>query len=250
MTFNQARKEKLTVRKGSKGTKIEYWQFTRKEPMRDSRGKVVKRNGSTVYLEDKLARPLVARFTVFNGEQIKGLPELEKQSSCHSWSGDGRADNILKASGAEIKHIAGNRAYYSPLRDQIVLPKRAQFATSDRYYATALHELGHWSGHESRLDRDMGGVFGSERYAKEELRAEIFSFMLCGELGLGHDPGQHVAYVDHWIKSLEEDPREVFRASADAAKILTYIRELEKSKNISKDVQLEKNEHIGNDLSL
>ncbi|SET69885.1 putative DNA primase/helicase, partial [Nitrosomonas marina] len=98
-----------------------------------------------------------------------------------------------------------------------------QFETPDRYYATALHELGHWTGHETRLNRDLAHPFGSEGYAREELRAEIASMLLGHELGIGHDPGQHVAYVASWIKTLEEDPTEIFRAAADAEKIQDYV---------------------------
>ena len=108
-------------------------------------------------------------------------------------------------------------------RDSIHLPFKHQFLTPDRYYATALHELGHWTGHESRLNRDLAHPFGSEGYAREELRAEIASMLLGGELRIGHDPGQHVAYVGSWIKSLQQDPTEIFRAAADAEKIQDFV---------------------------
>lgn len=231
MTFNQARGAGYKIKKGSRGTSIEYWQFKSKTPIKDKSGKTVRdSNGDKVYLEAKLRKPLVARFTVFNGEQIEGLPEIEPKAVVPDWERDKRVEGILSKSGADIKHVGGNRAYYSLFRDQIVLPKPSQFVSSAKYYAVALHELGHWTGHESRLNRDMSGGFGSEQYAKEELRAEIFSFMLGGELRLGHDPGQHMAYVDHWIKALENDPREIFRASADAAKIQKYVLDLEINK--------------------
>ena len=103
------------------------------------------------------------------------------------------------------------------------MPERGQFPSADNYYATALHELGHWTGHPSRLDRDLSNPFGSEGYAKEELRAEISSMILGNELGIGHDPGQHVAYVGSWIKVLQEDPLEIFRAAADAEKIQAFV---------------------------
>ena len=97
------------------------------------------------------------------------------------------------------------------------------------YYATALHEVGHATGHPSRLNReDLGHPFGSEAYAREELRAEIASLMLGEQLGIGHDPGQHVAYVGSWIRALENDPREIFRAAADAEKITTLVRSFER----------------------
>ena len=101
------------------------------------------------------------------------------------------------------------------------------YKRQDNYYATALHELGHWTGHASRLGRDLEHPFGSEGYAKEELRAEIASMILGDELGIGHDPGQHAAYVGTWINALRDDPLEIFRAAADAEKIHGYVLALE-----------------------
>ncbi|MBN8905832.1 MAG: toprim domain-containing protein [Rhodospirillales bacterium] len=126
-----------------------------------------------------------------------------------------------------IRHVAGDRAFYRLAEDTITMPERTQFGTGDRYYATALHELGHATGHPSRLARDLAHPFGSEGYAREELRAEIGSLMLGEQLGIGHDPSQHVAYVASWIKVLEKDPREVFRAAADAEKIVKLVRSYE-----------------------
>ncbi|WP_256562624.1 zincin-like metallopeptidase domain-containing protein, partial [Pseudomonas sp. HMSC066A08] len=111
--------------------------------------------------------------------------------------------------------------------DSITLPERNQFPTADNYYATALHELGHWTGHPSRLDRDLAHPFGSEGYAREELRAEIASLMLGERLEIGHDPGQHAAYVGSWIKALKEDPKEIFRAASDAERISGYVMDFE-----------------------
>jgi antirestriction protein ArdC len=135
-----------------------------------------------------------------------------------------QAEALLAASNARIDHEPGDRAYYSVVADRIVLPQRSQFETSDRYYATALHELGHWTGHESRLARDLSHPFGSEAYAREELRAEIASLMLGDELGIGHDPGQHVAYIESWITAIQKDPREILRAASDAEKITRYLQ--------------------------
>jgi putative DNA primase/helicase len=113
----------------------------------------------------------------------------------------------------------------------IHLPDKSRFPSADNYYATALHELGHWSGHASRLDRDLIHPFGSEGYAREELRAEIASMILGVELGIGHDPSQHAAYVGAWIKVLQDDPLEIFRAAADAEKIQGYVLGLEQNQS-------------------
>ncbi|MDT7953494.1 MAG: zincin-like metallopeptidase domain-containing protein, partial [Acetobacteraceae bacterium] len=143
------------------------------------------------------------------------------------WERHQKAEAILANSGVPIRHVPGDRAFYRLTEDTITLPERGQFPSGDGYYATALHELGHATGHPSRLARDMAHPFGSEGYAREELRAEIASLMLGEQLGIGHDPGQHVAYVGSWIKALQQDPREIFRAAADAEKITKLVRSFE-----------------------
>jgi putative DNA primase/helicase len=225
MTYKQAAAVDAQVLKGEKGTLVQYWKFTEEQTKRDDQGKpVLDDNGKPVKIVAELERPRVFFATVFNAEQIDGLPPLErKEQPEHQWDAVERAERILKASGAVITHAPGDRAFYRPVSDSITLPERGQFSSADRYYATALHELGHWTGHHSRLDRDLSHPFGSEGYAKEELRAEIASMILGDELGIGHDPDQHVAYVGSWIKALEEDPLEIFRASADAEKIQDYV---------------------------
>src|SRR5207253_9053831 len=97
------------------------------------------------------------------------------------------------------------------------------------------HELGHWSGHESRLNRQMEGRFGSEQYAREELRAEIASLMIGSELKIGHNFGQHAAYVNNWVKILKDEPFELFRASADAQKIYDYVLDIGEKRDLKQD---------------
>jgi len=172
-------------------------------------------------------RPRVLSAVVFNAQQIEGLPPAPDRPALPEWERHERAERILAGSGVGLRHVQGDRAFYRLSKDRITLPERGQFATGDRYYATALHELGHATGHPSRLNRDMAHPFGSEGYAREELRAEIGSLMLGGQLGIGHDPSQHVAYIGSWIKALEQDPREVFRAAADAEKIVKMVRSFE-----------------------
>lgn len=109
------------------------------------------------------------------------------------------------------------------MTDDIHLPVREAFKSTDAYYATVLHELGHWTGHPVRLGRDLTGRFGSEQYAKEELRAEMASMMIGERLGIGHDPGQHAAYIGHWIKLIKEQPREILVAAKDADAICQHL---------------------------
>ncbi|MHB8977464.1 MAG: strawberry notch-like NTP hydrolase domain-containing protein [Trichloromonadaceae bacterium] len=225
MTYKQAAAVGAQVNKGEKSTPIQYWQFTKEQDKLDANGRpVLDAQGKPVREEVRLERPRVFFAAVFNAEQIDGLPPLQrKEGKEQTWSAIERAEHILKASGANIQHGQENRAFYRPLGDSIHLPDKEQFHSANNYYATALHELGHWTGHSSRLDRDLSNPFGSQGYAKEELRAEIASMILGAEIGTGHDPGQHAAYVGSWIKVLQEDPLEIFRAAADAEKIQDYV---------------------------
>lgn len=222
MTYKQASEQGAQVRKGEKSTSIQYWQFTEERIKKGDDGKpVLNEKGEKVKITVELERPKCFYANVFNAEQIDGLPAITRKEQ--TWDAIERAEHILAASGARITHQAGDRAFYRPSTDSITMPERSQFASANSYYATALHELGHWTGHPSRLDRDLSNPFGSEGYAKEELRAEISSMILGDELGIGHNPEQHAAYVGSWIKVLQEDPMEIFRACADAEKIHKFV---------------------------
>ena len=239
MTYKQAEEAQAQVRKGEKGSAIQYWKFTEEQIKKDEQGKpILDAHGKTVKIEIRLERPRVFYATVFNAEQIDGLPPLTQKERI--WNSIERAENILSASGASILHGENNRAFYRPSTDSIHLPDKSQFLSADNYYATALHELSHWTGHSSRMDRDLIHPFGSDGYAKEELRAEITSMILGDELGIGHDPGQHASYVGSWIKVLHDDPLELFRAAAEAEKMQQFI--------LSFELKQEQVEHINHPL--
>jgi antirestriction protein ArdC/phage/plasmid primase-like uncharacterized protein len=234
MTYKQATAAGAQVRKGEKSSAVVYWKFHEERQMRDSQGKpVVDGDGKPLMQRVELERPKSFMALVFNAEQIDGLPPLEARPMGSEPERHARAEAILARSGAKIDHVEGDRAYYHSGIDGITLPLREQFPTADNYYATALHEVGHWTGHPSRLDRDLSNPFGSVGYAKEELRAEIASLMLGEQLEIGHDPGQHAAYVASWIKVLKDDPREIFRAASDADKIQRYVMGFEQEQSQS-----------------
>ena len=214
MTYRQAQEAGAQVKEGEKGTPIIYWKFEEERGVRGESGNLMK-----VQLE----RPRSFISYVFNGEQIEGLPPFlaEKPRECDVV----RAEKLLEASGATIINRSQASAFYKKDQDTIYLPKKEQFPSEAMYYSTALYELGHWTGHESRLNREFG-PFGSMTYAKEELRAKISGMMLSVELGIGQSAGNHAAYVQGWIKALEDDPRELFRAAADAEKILNYVKSM------------------------
>jgi len=232
-TFKQAKDVDAHVRKGEKGTPICAFVTHKPVTQKDDNGKPIKdpETGETQKTWVKLEKPYMKWHTVFHASQIEGLPPYEpKKAPENAWERHEKCEAMLAESGAEIRHKAGNHAFYNPRTDSITLPEKEQFPSSDGYYATALHELGHWTGHPDRLDRDMSGKFGSESYAKEELRAEISSMMVGRELGIGHDPGQHAAYAKSWVKVLEDDPNEIFRAATDANKIKDYVLQFDKTR--------------------
>jgi len=235
LTYKQAISLGAQVRKGEKSTLVQYWKFTDERiKTDDNNNPVLNSEGNPIKEQVRLERPRVFYAAVFNAQQMDNLPELSIKAP--DWDPLERAEHILQASNAVIRHGEADRAFYRSSTDSIHLPHKHQFPTPDRYYATALHELGHWTGHELRLNRDLAHPFGSEGYAKEELRAEIASMLLSGELGIGHDPGQHVAYVSSWIKALQEDPTEIFRAAADAEKIQDYVLALSQQQKMVQEV--------------
>ena len=232
MTYKQAAAIGAQVGKGEKGTPIQYWKFSEVHGKTDALGNpVFDAQGRQVNEEVPLERPRAFLAIVFNASQIDGLPPMPPCAAPH-WQNLDWPERILKASGATIRHAAHGAAYYHPTTDTIHLPDQAHFASAANYYATALHELGHWTGHASRLNRDLAHPFGSAGYAREELRAEIASMILGRELGIGHDPAQHAAYVASWIEALKKDSLEIFRAAADAEKIQRFVLGLAQTQHV------------------
>lgn len=164
-------------------------------------------------------------YVVFNAAQFNDLklPPIESLEQKHNWSLDERAENILKTSGATIDIAQRNEAFYRPSEDKIYLPLREQFKSSEGFYKTALHELAHWTGHESRLNRKNINAFGTPSYAREELRAEIAASIISVKLGINTDITNNKAYIQGWIKTLKDEPREILSATRDADKISKYV---------------------------
>ena len=233
MTYRQAQAQGWQVRAGEKGTQIQHWIWEEARPRLGKDGQPeVDSEGKAIRALVRLARPKVITAAVFNAQQIDGIPDLEPTRDV-GWDPLEKAEKLLQASGPSIQHSQGGGAFYRRSTDTIHLPAREQFVNAAGYYATALHELGHWTGHPDRLDRDMAHPFGTEGYAREELRAEIASLILGSELGIGYDPGQHAGYVDHWIQILSETPEEILYAAADAERISEYILTIEQKREVS-----------------
>lgn len=216
-TYKQAAEQGWQVRRGEKATQVEYWQWT--EQKKDEQGKTV---------EVKLEQPRVFYASVFNASQMENVPEYKPKA--FAWEPEVAAEQIIKASGADIRHDKTDVAFYSPVHDTIHVPPKILFQEAKDYYGVVLHELGHWSGHPSRLARDLAHSFGSPGYAREELRAELASYFLASRLGIPHDTEQHAAYVGSWIQALSKDHNEIFRAAKDAEKITEFVLAFQQEK--------------------
>lgn len=235
MTYRQALELGGQVRKGEKARTIEYWQWTERKPALGEDGKpLVDADGNTQYVEARLDRPRVFYAKVFNASQIDGLEPWVAPAP--NFDPIERAEVLLAGCTIPIFHDQADRAFYSPWADEIHLNPRSDFKDAAAYYGVALHEVGHGTGHESRLAREFG-PFGSEVYAREELRAEISSYMIARDLGIGHDPSRHAAYVESWLKALKEDRNEIFRAARDAEEIKAWVMEPEKRPELERNAQ-------------
>ena len=151
-----------------------------------------------------------------------------------------RAERLLASMRRDgVQFETDNRsAYYIPPRDTVYLPERNRFDSAEGYYGTALHEIGHATGAAKRLGRD--GItgnhrFGTEPYAREELRAELFSVFMAAETGIPHDESQHRAYIQSWAKILKSDRHEIFRAASEAGKAVDYV--LGKEQELAQSLQ-------------
>ncbi len=204
------------IKAGEHGTICEKWIFEKEKKTKDE-------HGNTVRVVVQLDRPQVMYFRVFNGEQVEGFPEFVPSALDENRSplGD-MIDQIISTSECPVIEAAQERAYYSPSQDRIVLPLRSMFKDEESFAKTAIHEMGHSTGHPNRLNRPLGGMFGSEEYAKEELRAEIGALFTEADLGIslkGEHYEDHSDYLRSWIGALQNDYNEFFRACADAEQI-------------------------------
>jgi len=214
LTFAQANGAGGHVRKGERGTIICYAdRFTPKHEEERARD------------EDREARQVafLKRFTIFNVDQCEGLPErftpilapMEEQELIPA------AHDLIRATGADVR-IGGGEAYYAPQADLVCVPPQQAFPEPINWYRTVLHELGHWTGHGTRLGRDQSGAFGSPAYAREELVAEMASAFTCASLSIKPSV-RHCDYVGSWLSVLREDEKAIFRAASAASKAADYL---------------------------
>lgn len=236
LTFLQAGELGAKVRPGEKGMHIMFLQT--KENVKE----IDEITGEEKVVTVKLEKPRAMWSVVFNAEQCEGLPAYKEKLI--TFDPIEKAQEILDNSGAKIIHKKQNEAFYNIVTDTITLPLKEQFQSPEAYYRCALHELGHWTAHEKRNNRDLSGSFGSESYAREELVAEITSFLVGTQCGLGHEPNDNnVAYLKSWSKAIRDDPSYLFKAVKDADKaaqlILGKELELEQINNNEKNMEKE-----------
>lgn len=229
LTSRQAAMEGVQVREGAKPVQITYWEYEKKEPMCDRQGRPVLNTQSKPVLQTiKLERPESHTYTVFNAEQIDGLAPMIRRERDESRSGTERAKALLKASGAKVEHIAIGRSTYNPVKDVISVAPREKYANEESYYADVLHQLAQWTGHKSRLNRTQKGRAGTREYAQEELRTEIAGMMLGNELGIKLNTQSQAGQVQNWTRILQENPRQIFTAAADAEEIFDHLMAFER----------------------
>jgi len=215
LTFKQAKQLGGSVRKGEKGCRIVFWKFLK----RTETGADGNETSSTF--------PMARAYTVFNVDQCDGLKlpareTLEVTMADHERHELGQ--KLVDMSGADIV-FGGSQPCYMPGADRVHMPELGLFNTAEDFYATAFHELTHWTGNKARLNRDMSGRFGSESYAAEELVAELGAAFLTAELGMDGTHLQHESYLAGWLRVLKQDKRAIFTAASMATKAATFLKE-------------------------
>jgi antirestriction protein ArdC len=214
LTFRQALSMGGSVRKGERGTTVVYAdRFVPEEERQRSR-----ETG-----EEAQAVPFLKRFTVFNAMQCENLPETIIAAAPLPPPGliEPQVEALIRASGVDFR-IGGDRAFYAPGPDFVMVPPQQAYFEPINWYRTALHELGHASGHPSRLGRDLSGAFGGKKYAFEELVAEMSAAFCCASLGIVPTV-RHADYVGSWLDVLREDNRAIVRAASKATKAADWI---------------------------
>jgi antirestriction protein ArdC len=222
MTFKQAKEMGAHVRKGETGNLVVYADRIRRTETDEATGE-----------EQERDIPFLKGYTVFNVEQIDGLPSHFHAPAAPRLDPVQRietAESFFAASGADVRH-GGNRAFYSVAEDRVQMPPFETFRDAESYYATLAHEVTHWTRHPSRLDRDFGRKkWGDEGYAMEELVAELGAAFLSADLDLDLAPEpreDHASYIASWLEVLKKDKRAIFSAASHAQRAADFLNGLQ-----------------------
>ena len=220
LTFKQVSTIGGKVKRGSKASDIFFFTKIQVEHTDSKTGEK--------FLVDV---PVLKNFKVFNLEQCE-IPadaplKYRPEESTETTSDDdtGIFDECEQLLNLAVWYEDDVKAYYVPSRDEIHLPNRRTFSTLSGFWGTAMHELSHWTGHESRLNRDMQHAFGTQKYAREELIAEVSSWLLAVTLGTPHEPQNSAAYLASWVRDFKDKPRELYTAISQAQKAVDYLLE-------------------------
>jgi len=230
-TFNQISSLNGSVIKGQKSTPIIFYKtaYIDQDKKYYKPETVKNMSFNQVHAKGIEAIPILKIYRVFNlAAQTEGLDEhyykIEPQGELKDFEKDEAAENLIRATGATIIERRSNRAYYDRASDSIVLPMRDQFkGLKEHFYATALHETVHWTGHPERLNREFGERFGDSVYAKEELIAELGSAFLSAHLGFTQTITNNASYINSWLGIMKKDEKAIIAASAAAQKAADYI---------------------------
>jgi len=233
-TFNQWKEAGYQVKKGEHGTPVIFYSVFDKAQSKDDSTKApssdsVAPEGQAPGDKERTSIPFIRRFAVFNGAQIEGFEDVASAPKSESEQIES-AEQCVKDTKAEIEAGLYNAAY-NPEQDVIRMPSsfrdtKHSTATENKY-STLFHELGHWTGHPSRLNRKLNPDHASKEYAMEELIAELTSAFLCSEQGISPTPREdHAPYLASWLKLLEEDDKAIFTAAAKASQSVAYINSL------------------------
>lgn len=212
-TYQQWASKGFQVKKGEKATQIVFFKPMSKTSTNESSGELETSNFA-----------ILKTYAVFNAEQTDAeLLPLDIDSNAAPFNPIPAIEQKLNDTGAIIKH-GGDSAFYMPSKDYIQMPNKTAFNSEAHYYATAFHELSHWSGAKHRLDRQLDkGRYGNPAYAFEELVAEISAAFLCAEFKIEGDL-RHAGYIESWLKACRDDNKAIFKAAALAQKAADFIK--------------------------
>jgi antirestriction protein ArdC len=211
-TFKQVNELGAKVKKGSKSTPVYFFK------MLDARDgdEIASKAGDTKHAKQI---PFLTEYRVFHASQIDGIEAIEQPQ--RQWTPIQALQEIVDRLKPIIRY-GGDRAFFAPGLDFIQMPPEGAFPNAGAFAGTLTHEISHWSGGESRLNRKFG-TWGTDDYSEEELRAEICSACLCAEFGIPTSIDNHAAYVGSWVKKLREDKFAIFRAAKDARRMADFI---------------------------
>lgn len=217
LTFKQAKQKGGSVRKGEKGCPVVFWKQLEITDKESGEAKRI---------------PMVRGYTVFNVAQCDFVadPHAPEETERPSIPPIEVADKLVAnyASAPDVQH-GGGRACYSPVQDSVRMPERDSFETSEFYYSVLFHELGHSTGHRTRLARDgvtNHAAFGDHTYAREELVAEFTASYLCGVAGIERREtiDNTAAYLQSWTRKLRQDSKALVTAASQAQRAADWIQ--------------------------